>query len=472
MNLLPALMIPIYTYRIDPSVYGVLELLNRSQEILMVILSFGLGSAVAVFYQLERGNLEAQKTVYSTSVAFVASFSFIVILTLLGISPRVSVVLFGSVAYRNAVILILLSTYFEVLFQSSILYLQSELRSVLYVSTYSARSILAILLNFILVFWWRWGLMGILWATFVHTLIFSVISMTFMFRDTRFLFDRKLMRELLAFGAPLVIGGFSMFILNNGDRYFLKIYRSSAEVGVYGVGYRLGSVALALVMYPFMKIWSVTMVDIAKKSNGDYELGRIATYLITACVFTTLGTSIFGPYLVRFIAERSYWYAYQLIPVVGLAYIFYAWTVVMDASFYLTKKTMFKIYDTTLAGGIVFLLYGWLIPRHGMAGAAWATVGGFASFALIKAVFAQRVFKIRYEYGRITCLIVLGAAFYVAGSRLPESPVIPALAARAVLVIAFPIVLWISSFATNEERSAIRGYWQIFRLRYLGGSEA
>jgi len=469
MNLLPALMIPIYTYRITPSIYGVLELLNRSQEILLLILSFGLRSAVATFYQMDRGNREAQKSVYSTSVQFTAAFSLALILVLLAFSSGLSKLLFGSKDYGGAVALILVSTYFEVMFQSGILYLQSELRSILYVSTYAARSILAIVLNLIFVLWWRWGLMGILWATAIHTSIFAIIVTGHMFWHTGFRFERKLIRELLIFGAPLMIGGFAMFTLNSGDRYFLEIYRSSSVVGLYGVGYRVGTVALALVMQPFLKIWSVTMVDISRERDGPTQFGRIATYLLGACIFVTLGLSLLGPFLIRWIAERSYWEAYRVIPVVGLAYVFYAWTIVMDASFYVTKRTVYKIYDVTLAGAVVLLLYWWLIPRYGMMGAAWATVGGFGSFTGFKAFFAQRVFRIHYELGRITWLFVIAAMLYGAGAYLPTSPIVPEFAVRTVLILAFPVLLWVGRFLKEEERRALGDYWQLFRFRYLGG---
>jgi O-antigen/teichoic acid export membrane protein len=292
-----------------------------------------------------------------------------------------------------------------------------------------------------------------------------------MFRHTGLGFDRSLIRDLLVFGAPLLIGGFSSFILNNGDRYFLQAYQSSFQVGVYGVGYRLGTVALALLMYPFTKIWSVTMVDISRQADGPTALGRVATYLIAAGMFTTLGISLFGPYIVKLVAERSYWEASRLIPVVGLAYIFYAWSVVMDASFYVTKRTVYKMLDITLAGAVVMLLYWWLIPRYGMMGAAWATVGGFASFVGFKAIFAQRVFHIRYELGRIAWLFVLGVFLYEIGAHLPTSPLIPALAGRLLLTLGFPIALWSGGFLNDDERRALGNQWQTFRLRYLGRAD-
>src|SRR6516225_8115303 len=129
MNLLPALMIPIYTYRISPSEYGVLELLNRSQEILLLFLSFGLRSALLTFYQMGKDEEHRQKNVYSTALQFLIGFGFLVTVLTLFASGFWSKLLFGTRYYGQAVVLILLGTFFEMVFQMAVLYLQSELKS-------------------------------------------------------------------------------------------------------------------------------------------------------------------------------------------------------------------------------------------------------------------------------------------------------------------------------------------------------
>src|SRR6202011_2424485 len=105
-------------------------------------------------------------------------------------------------------------------------------------------------------------------------------------------------------------------------------------------------------------------------------------------------------------------------------YIFYSWTIIMDASFYVTKRTVYKIYSISIAGAIVILLYWWLIPRFGMMGAAWATLGGYASYAALTALYAQRVYLIHYQLSRLALLFVGAIAFYELGSLIPIAPVL------------------------------------------------
>ena len=470
MNLPQVLLIPIYTYRVPPSDYGVVELLNRSQEILLLILSFGLRSALLTFFQMANDGPDRQKDVYSTALQFLCSFGMAgILLTILG-SRLWSELLFGTGGYTAAVVLMLLATYFEMVFQMAVLYLQSTLKSTLYVTVFTTRTVLSIALNLVLVYWWRWGLMGILWATLLHTSIYGIAVTAYMFRHTGFPFNRKVLGEMLRFGFPLMIGGFAGFLLNSGDRYFLNIYVPRADVGLYGLGYKIGMLSMLLVLMPFGKIWSVTMVDISKKPDGPYELGKMATYLLCACTFSTLGLSLLGPYLIRFSSDHSYWEAYRVIPIVGAAYIFYSWTTIMDASFYVTKRTVEKLYSISIAGAVVVLLYWWLIPGYGMMGAAWATLGGYAIFAVVTAIYAQRVYFIHYELGRIVLLFAVGILFYGAGSLIPVTPIVRGVVLRTIIILVFPVVLWLGGFVSHEERRALGEYWQTIRFRYLKGA--
>ena len=468
MNLPQVLLIPIYTNRVPPSVYGVLELLNRSQEILLLILSFGLRSALLTFFQMASDEPDRQKNVYSTAIQFLCTFGMVCILLMTIGSSLWSQLLFGTKAYAAAVVLILLATYFEMVFQMTVLYLQSNLKSIQYVTVFSTRTLLAIALNLLFVYWWRWGLMGILWATLLHTAIYAAIVLVYMFHRTGFAFDRKALGEMVRFGLPVMIGGFAGFLLNSGDRYFLNIYVPRAEVGLYGLGYKIGTLSMLLVLMPFGKIWSVTMVDISKKSDGPRELGKIATYLLCACTFSTLGLSVLGPYLVRFTSERSYWDAYRVIPIVGAAYIFYSWTTIMDASFYVTKRTVYKVYSISIAGAVVMLLYWVLIPRYGMMGAAWATLGGYAVFAAFTAVYAQRVYFIHYEPGRIALLFGIGLLFYWVGTLVPVVPIARGLVLRSAITLLYLAALWFGGFLRPDERKALVESWNSLRSQYFG----
>lgn len=114
------------------------------------------------------------------------------------------------------------------------------------------------------------------------------------------------------------------------------------------------------------------------------------------------------------------------------------------------------------------MLYWWLIPRYGMMGAAWATLGGYATFAAATILYAQRVYFIQYQFGRLVALGAVGLLFYKLGALIPITPVVTGLVLRSLIILAFPVALWIGGFLTHDERQAIGEYWATLRLRYLG----
>ena len=139
----------------------------------------------------------------------------------------------------------------------------------------------------------------------------------------------------------------------------------------------------------------------------------------------------------------------------------------MDASFYVTKRTTYKVYSVSMAGAIVTLLYWLLIPHYGMMGAAWATLGGYVAFAALTVLYAQRVYFIHYQYGRIALLFGVGILFYKVGALVPIIPVASGLLLRAVITLGFPVALWLGGFLDVSERKALVDSWYSLQSQYF-----
>jgi O-antigen/teichoic acid export membrane protein len=455
MRALPVLLIPIYTYAVTPEQYGVVELLNKSQDLMIVVFSLGLGSTLLTLYQMEQENTERRQALYSTAILLLLVTTLVLVSGLAMLSRPISTALFGREDFNGYVLLILAATYFETLFQIAVLYLQSELKSTFYVVTFSARALFSILVNLILVSWLKLGLKGILWAMVIHTATASVIVTVYVLTKTGSTFRYAMLPDMLRFGIPLVPASIMMFVLNNGDRYFLNAYTTREEVGIYGLGYRLAMSVYSMAMIPFGRIWSVVMVKIARDKEGPTHLGRIATYLVAILTFLTLCSSLFSPYVIRLLASPQYYRAYTVVGLIGASYLIYAWTMVMDASFYVTKRTGYKPLILGISGIWILFLYRVLIPRHGMVGAAWATLIGFAGFALVTLPFAQHVFRIEYEWSRLAKLAALGLVAYLLGAYFDPGKAL-AIVPRLAGVGIFLALICSNGISRPDERQYVR----------------
>jgi O-antigen/teichoic acid export membrane protein len=448
---------------VSVSEYGVLELLNRSQDFMLLIITMGMASTLATLYQMEETR-EGKLALYSTAIFFLGLTSIVILAPVGLLAGKVSLALFATGDYSLLVVMFLAATYAEIIFQKSALFLQSEVKSGTYVALYSGRAVLSLILNALFAFVLHLGLFGIALATLIHTSLAAVIAATITLRTTKLHFRADRIKSMLRFGLPLVPGALAMFVLNNGDRYFLNAYATKAEVGVYSVGYKLAAATSTLVLVPFLKLWSVRMVEVSRRPDGPKVIGTIATFLTAACMFVTLAMSLFAPYLLLLLANRTYEQSVPIIPIVGLSYVLFAWTVVMDSSFYVTKRTELKPIALLISCAVILPLYVVLIKNYGMMGAAWSTLAGFGTFATVTYIVGQKVYRAEYEFGRMASVLAMAAGTLFL-SRWTVGISYLNFGLRLVLVLGFLGIVWVAAL-TNEERGFAREQFRTVVARF------
>jgi len=72
---------------------------------------------------------------------------------------------------------------------------------------------------------------------------------------------------------------------------------------------------------------------------------------------------------------------------------------------------------------------------------------------------------------RLALLFVGAVVFYEVGALIPITPLLNGMILRSLVTLGFPVALWLGGFLKDDERRIFGEYWQMFRLRYLGGAE-
>lgn len=459
LNALSFFMLPIYTHRIPPREYGVLELLNRSMDVLQITLMCGMGMATLTFYQLLAKDPNQQRKVFSTAIRGMFLTAATIVLVLQFNVRWLSSALFKTPEYSWAVRLVLVVGLFELVYQIGLISIQARLKSLTYVIVTVGRLALGLAANIVFVLWFNWGLKGILWATLLHTGLFALVAAGAVFREIGFGFDWNLWGEMLKFGLPFIPGSFFLFVLNNGDRYFLEAYQGPTVVGLYALGYRLGQLVIPFALSPFIKVWGSVMIEVTNQPDGREQCARIATYLALGYVGIGLGLSLLGPSLVRLLTGPAYWGAFRVIPVVVFAYLFWSLTCITDTAFYVTKKSHVKPFLFGASAAICVLLYAALIPRYGMMGAALATLASFAFFAVLTWIVAYRYLPVRYEFGRLAKIVGAACFLYIVGHQLSPGGGLMGVLVPVAFWAAFPPLLHLLRFSTAEERAQLHALW-------------
>ena len=468
-NIMSLILLPVYMSYLEPDEIGLLEIINRTSDILRIILMVGLTVTILRFSQESDDEIH-KKTVISTALLFLAFFSCLILGMLMIFAGQVNRLMFACGEHTGYIRIMLITLFFEVIYIVPILYFQARLQSTIYILLSVIRFTAGVSLIIYFVAYKQMGIMGVLYGNLMHIGLLGSILFIWMIVKVGIRFDRKLLRSMLKFGLPFVPGSIFLFILNSGDRYLLINMTSAEKLGVYAIGYRIGSIAVALVISPFMRVWSASYVKYSQKSNRDYIFGNILTYVIFVYTQCSLAVILFRHELLVLLGDVVYWEAADIVPYIALAYLFWAGSLILDSGFYITKKTGYKPILLGIAAAIAIGLCLLLIPYFGYYGALYATVISFLCYFVISLVILRKIYPIMYQWGRLlkivlAALMILGANELLISEKSILAMIAPGwkewyfcMVWKGFLLILLPVLLFLGNFFTREEKDKFRQF--------------
>jgi O-antigen/teichoic acid export membrane protein len=456
-------LVPVYTRYLSPSQYGVLELLNRSLQIAIMVMALGLRVTIIRFYY-EHDDADYRRRMAGSATGLLLGLGGLAAAASLVISPAAAHLLLGSAGYAGLVRLMLLTCAAELALLTPLTLMQARTQSVAFTATRLSQFLLAIGLNLMLVAVMRRGLAGAMWATFVSAALPAVALTAYSLRREGLRLSREVTRQMLRFGLPLVPAGLLAFVINSADRYFLIAYVDTRAVGIYALGYKFGLLLSMLVLEPFMRIWTPFQMGVLQRKDAPRIFGRVLTYVLGAALWCGLAISVVAKDVVHAVSNPAYLDAHRVVPVVVLAYVFWGASLVFDGGIYISKQTAYKPILLGAAAALSVTLNVLLIPRMGMMGAAWAVLVSYAFFAALTWAVAQRLYPIPYEFDRVARLVVVAVGLY-ALSTLIAGPGAARVVARIAVAACLPLALGAVGFYRADELGVLRRVWRKARAR-------
>jgi len=461
-NIMGVILLPLYLNYLSPDQLGLLEIINRTSDIMRIILMVGLVTTTLRFYQ-DQDDQGYKNSVISTAMLFLAAFAFVILGTVSLFAGSMSELMLNSSEHVNYVYILCALLFLEVLYIVPILYFQARLMSFVFIIISITRFILGVFLIVYFVAYKNMGVMGVLIGQLIQVGLMATVLYIWTLLKVGFRIDKILLRKMLKFGLPFVPGSLFLFILNSGDRYVLLHLTSTTAVGIYAIGYRIGSLTTALIMSPFMRVWSALYVQYSKRPDKDYLFANFLTYVILVFTFASLGVIFFRQELLAVLGDAVYWEAAKIVPFIVLAYLFWAASLILDSGFYITKKTYYKPIlfgiSAAIAVGLCFLL----IPKLNYFGAVYATVVSYAVYFFLSLMFLRKILLISYQWMRMFKIIVVAVAVlfvneFLIGDRSLMAMITISwrewyfyIGIKVMLLILFPFLLLLLKFYNSEE---------------------
>ena len=460
-------LLPILTDALFEWQYGIHDLLAQTGLLVMMVAALGMPSAVFRWHVYEAKTDEDRRTALVTGFRMTLMMSVaLAVLFALPAEWIAKKLAGGRDGYAHLYLLVLATYVMQNLRNVCISILRAEYKSTQFLIVYCVEFLLCVGLNLWFVVHLEMGVAGLVWSNLIGAAVALLLGVTFVPGVLRGVFDRKMLRAMAAFSVPLVPQALAFFLLDSLDRYcinWLMGEAASDTVGLYGRGATFATILHAVLILPFTTLWPNVFYELAKRDSGPRDMGKFASYYAAVAGFLAAGLAACGEPLVRLMTDPKYHDCHVVIPVLAFSIVLFGANEFPRVGFLVKGKT--KMLPVLVMGAVVvnFALNVLLIPRYGMLGAAWSSVGAYVALVLSHTYVGQRLYRLEYEWGRIGKATVATGVALAAAWALPSTgrDLLDVFTRGGTVAIAQPLLLVALRFATQGEwefvRSKLRG---------------
>mgnify|MGYP003735858917 CR=1 FL=1 len=398
-KILGLLLVPIFTTYMKPEDFGIVSLMTLLVSIVSFVFMAGLPNAIMRLY-FEYKNEDLNEVITGTLI-YLLVVPLFMSLIFIKVGDQVFGLVLDTIPFYPLGFLSILTAYFYGIPQYllALWRAQDKLKEYLIFSVVMSFFTTFLVIFFIVIK--GWGGFGKILGGAIAGGIICVIGTAFLLKNFTPSFSLPKLKHSLAFGWPLVPHQLAVALLSLFDRYMLERFTDLSKVGIYSLGYSLGSIGL-FVSAGFGQAWGPFFYSIAGNGDSPALFSRVTTYFFYFIGIVTLSLTLFAKEITALLASNLYQDANVVIPVVALGVFFYCLYTIPVYSLYFFKKTMLIPVVTGVAAAINIALNFFLIPAWGITGAAWATAISYAVMLLLVVAISQNLLRIPYEWPKMT----------------------------------------------------------------------
>jgi O-antigen/teichoic acid export membrane protein len=450
-------LLPLYTQFLTPADYGILAVVGTYEVVLGIFMAVGLQGAITRLHYDFKGDEEERRRFYGTAFLFLMGSGLLLALLVGWQGAFLFRLLFPGIDYLPYGRLGTWIAFFSLGSIIPLVLFRVREQAWLFIAATSARLLLSTLLIIYFVAFRGQGALGSLQGQLIANaalfIVFTIVSL----RSLRFSFRRSTLRAILSMGLPLVPHQLSGWVLSLSDRVVLTHFVTLGQLGIYSLGYRMAMV-VDLMFTSFNLAWGPLFYRIASEDgeNAPRTFARLSTYYAIIAFTLVLGALLLFEEVVVLMARPAYYPSIPIMKIVILGFLLHGfYFMVVNQLFYAKKVARLPLYSG--AAALVNIGLNLLtIPTFGIAAAAWNTVAGYTVLFVLVFIEAKKVYPIPYEYGRLARLAAAAGVIYLAGSLVQLESSWLSLLARALVVLAYPLVLFAIRFYTPREISGMR----------------
>ncbi|MFZ1752009.1 MAG: oligosaccharide flippase family protein [Saprospiraceae bacterium] len=242
-------------------------------------------------------------------------------------------------------------------------------------------------------------------AASLFTLLCVIPEMT----KIKWVFDKEILRKLLQYGLPIMVGGLAYVINENIDKLIIPTFAGEDANGIYSACYKLG-VFMTLYITAFRMGAEPFFFNQAGKSDSKQKYSTIMTwFVIFGCVVILCVVGFVDLIAGVFLRQKTYLQGLSIVPIILLANLFSGIYNNLAIWYKLTDKTKTGMYISILGAMVTIGSLIVFVPNMGIMGGAIATLFTYATMASVSYFLGRKYYPVPYDVAKILSFMVVTA---------------------------------------------------------------
>jgi O-antigen/teichoic acid export membrane protein len=465
-KLLAVLLLPVYTGRIAPGGYGIVETLATFVIFVSIVTRFGIIESFLRYYFIDEDPERRDALVRRSVLFLMATTTVACIVLVIPAAPLAHLITSEHVptAFRISVLGIWSFTNLEL--AQAVLRVDERLR--VYALVNSINVVVTVATSLVLVVGLNKGYEGLLIANYGTSTL--VLFGLWWHLRRRLLPSGPIaagdkLTILFRFGLPTVPAEASVYALSVLDRQFIVHSHGAASAGRYAIALKVAG-AIAFIVTAFQYAWPPLAYSVTDDAQAARLYALVTTYYALITGWVVAGLALEDRFIIRVLTPHpGYFGSYRAIPWVSLGWAMYGlWVVLLVVAG--RAKITSRNFPAALVGLVVnVLLLILLVPRYGIAGGGIALCGAYVAMLGVMHVLIRRTFPVSFEWRRLAQLALVMGGLAVGGDLLLPTAGVGGFVLRALVFLAIPVVLWLTGFVHRAELDQGLGLLRGLRAR-------
>ena len=391
------ILTPIYTRMISKESYGLMELFNTWNNLIIAILPLGIITAVVKFYPEHKANKDALKSIMGNMFTALIILSLLYIVLSLLIKEYFIKYFIGvntkmvNIVYWQSVFVVI----FSIFLSFSLNTLRAEFKKWKYVIASVTNFLILSILGFVFVYFYNSDFEGFYRASVIAGFVASLTGLIFIKTNIKLTFNLKILKKIFSFSIHFV-SVFILFQLNTLiDRYLINEFIDLRTVGVYSIANRMASMP-SIVFNSFNIAWYPLAMSLKNNKNLDLVFNSVHKVFITISFLIIFIVWLFKPEILLIFAP-GYAEAIRLILILFIAKIIGYSTFVYSLGLHFSNKTKYLSYGALFSVISNIIISISTVKILGVYGIAIGTLVSSLIWTVYLFIYSQKKIKISYE---------------------------------------------------------------------------